>query len=96
MLGVAIAVVLWSESRRTHDHILLSQNRDSPKPGGSGPRIYIPQEQGGPVIAPDTGLHFRRLLRLSGLYSGSIRTRLHTVGLQLLIGLGYNTSARTE
>jgi hypothetical protein len=35
--------------------------------GGSGPRIYIPQEQGGPVIAPGTGFPFRRLLRLTGL-----------------------------
>jgi hypothetical protein len=26
-----------------------------PKPGGSGPRIYNPQEQGGPVIPPGTG-----------------------------------------
>jgi hypothetical protein len=37
-----------------------------PKPGGSGPRIYIPQEQGAPVITPGTGLHFCRLLRLAG------------------------------
>jgi hypothetical protein len=35
--------------------------------GGPGPRIYIPQEQGGPVIPPDTGFPFRRLLRLAGL-----------------------------
>jgi hypothetical protein len=27
-----------------------------PQPGGPGPRIYIPQEQGGPVIPPGTGL----------------------------------------
>jgi hypothetical protein len=26
-----------------------------PQPGGPGPRIYIPKEQGGPVISPDTG-----------------------------------------
>jgi hypothetical protein len=36
-----------------------------PKPGGPGPRIYIPQEQGGPVIPPGTGFPFRRLLRLA-------------------------------
>jgi hypothetical protein len=34
---------------------------------GPGPRIYIPQEQGGPVITPGTGFPFRRLLRLAGL-----------------------------
>jgi hypothetical protein len=38
-----------------------------PKPGGPGPRIYIIQEQGGPVIPPGTGFHFRCLLRLAGL-----------------------------
>jgi hypothetical protein len=32
-----------------------------------GPRIYIPQEQDDSVISPDTGFHFRRLLRLAGL-----------------------------
>jgi hypothetical protein len=37
------------------------------KPGGPGPRIYIPQEQGGPVIPPGTGFPFRRLLRLAGI-----------------------------
>jgi hypothetical protein len=26
-----------------------------PQPGGPGPRIYIPQEQGGPVLSPGTG-----------------------------------------
>jgi hypothetical protein len=38
-----------------------------PKPGGPGPRIYIPQEQGGPVITLGTWFPFRRLLRLTGL-----------------------------
>jgi hypothetical protein len=37
------------------------------QPGGPGPSIYIPQEQGGPVIAPAIGLPFRRLLQLAGL-----------------------------
>jgi hypothetical protein len=34
---------------------------------GSGPRIHIPQEHGGPIITPDTGFPFRGLLRLAGL-----------------------------
>jgi hypothetical protein len=38
-----------------------------PKLGGPGPCIYIPQEQGGPVIPPVTGFPLRRLLRLAGL-----------------------------
>jgi hypothetical protein len=29
-----------------------------PQPGGPGPRIYIPQEQGDPVIPPGTGFPF--------------------------------------
>jgi hypothetical protein len=44
-----------SGSRGTHDHILLSQIRDCPQPGGSGPRIYVPQEHSGPVIPTGTG-----------------------------------------
>jgi hypothetical protein len=38
-----------------------------PQPGGPGPRIYISQKQGGPVIPPGTGFFFRRLLRLAWL-----------------------------
>jgi hypothetical protein len=38
-----------------------------PQPGGPGPRIYISQEQGGPVIHPGTGFPFHHLLWLAGL-----------------------------
>jgi hypothetical protein len=62
LLAIASAVILSSESLGAHDHVLLSQIRDSSKPGGLGPRIYIPQEQGGPVIPPGTGFPFRHLL----------------------------------
>jgi hypothetical protein len=68
LLSLARAVILGFKSRRTHDHILLSHLR-LPQPGGPGPCIYIPQEQGSPVILPGTGFHFRRLLRLAGKYS---------------------------
>jgi hypothetical protein len=37
-----------------------------PQTGGPGPRIYIPQEEGGPVTLLGTGTPFRRLLRLAG------------------------------
>jgi hypothetical protein len=67
LLVLGSAVILGSESRRTRDNILLSQIRDSPNQGGPDPLIYIPQEQGGPVIPPGTGFPFRRLLRLAGL-----------------------------
>jgi hypothetical protein len=66
LLGLARAVTLGSKSRRTHDHILLSHLR-LPQPGGPGPCIYIPQEQGGPVIPPGTVFPFCRLLRLAGM-----------------------------
>jgi hypothetical protein len=68
LLVLASAVPLGSDSRGTEDRILLSQFLRLPQPGGPGPRIYIPQEQGGPDILPGTGFPFRRLLRLAGLY----------------------------
>jgi hypothetical protein len=58
LLGFANGVILGSESHGTHDHVLLSQIRDSPS------RIYIPQEHGGPVISPG-------LLLLAGLRSNA-------------------------
>jgi hypothetical protein len=45
LLALASAVILRSDSRGTRDHILLSQIRDSPKPGGPGPPIYIPRNR---------------------------------------------------
>jgi hypothetical protein len=44
----------------------LSQFLRLPQPGGPSPRIYIPQEQGGPDIPPGTGFPLHRLLRLPG------------------------------
>jgi hypothetical protein len=54
--GSAICSVItqWSESRRTRNHTSLSH-------------LILPQEQGGPVTSPCTGLPLRRLLRLAGL-----------------------------
>jgi hypothetical protein len=60
-------------SPRQRSHSQIREPRDSlsyftvsnsrlPKPEGPGPRIYIPQEQGDPVLPPGTWLHFRRLL----------------------------------
>jgi hypothetical protein len=66
LLGLARALTLGTKSHRTHNHTLLSRLR-LPKPGGQGPLIYIPQEQGGPVIPPGSGFPFCRLLRLAGL-----------------------------
>jgi hypothetical protein len=52
--------------RYSWPHFTPSDSR-LPQPGGPGLRVYIAQEQGGPVIPPDTGFPFRRLLRLTGL-----------------------------
>jgi hypothetical protein len=67
LLVLASTVPLGSESRGTQYHILLSQFSRFLQPAGPGPRIYIPQEQGGPVIPLSTGFPYCRLLRLAGL-----------------------------
>jgi hypothetical protein len=67
LLALVSAVILGSESRGSRDHNLLSQIRDSLYPGGPGPRIYIPQEQGSLFVAS---------YGLQG-YGGGIRNRLH-------------------
>jgi hypothetical protein len=58
-----------------HSIVRVAQNQkpyftvssETPQPGGPGSRIYIPQEQGGPIIPPGTGFRLRRLLWLAGL-----------------------------
>jgi hypothetical protein len=70
---ICSVITQWSESRKTRNHTLLSHLR-LPQPGRPGSRIYIPQEQGGPVISPGIGFPLHRLLRLAGLrwrYSNS-------------------------
>jgi hypothetical protein len=52
--------------RDSRPYFTVSDSR-LPQPGGPGPRIYIPQEQGGPDIPPGTGFPLRRLLRLAEL-----------------------------
>jgi hypothetical protein len=55
MSVVCSAITHRPESRRTRNHILLSHLR-LPQPGGPVALIYIPQEQGGPVVLPGIGL----------------------------------------
>jgi hypothetical protein len=76
LLVLASAVFLSFDTRGTLDHILLFQIRD-PQPGGPGPRIYIPQEEGGTVIPPGTGFLFVAFYDSQG-YGGGMRTGLHT------------------
>jgi hypothetical protein len=68
-LLVVLDSVVVLRSRVPQDsspHFTFSDSRP-PQPGGPGPRIYIPQEQGRPVIPLGTRFPFRRLLRLAGL-----------------------------
>jgi hypothetical protein len=65
LLALASAVIR-SESRRTHDHILLFQIRDSPNLEGQFP-VFIPLGTGWPSYTPKHWVPFRCLLRLAGL-----------------------------
>jgi hypothetical protein len=56
-----------SHSQVRWPYFTVSHSRLS-QPGGPSPRIYIPQEQGGPLIPPGTGFTFRRLLLFAGLW----------------------------
>jgi hypothetical protein len=87
LLGLTSAVTLGSKTSRTHDHILLSHLR-LPKLGGPDPRIYIPQEQGGPVIPLGTGLPFVASYDSQG-YGGSILTILTILIIPRCAKYGY-------
>jgi hypothetical protein len=63
--AVCSAITQWSKSRRTRSYTLLSHLR-LPQPRGPGSHIYIPQEQGGPVISLGTGFPLCHLLQLAG------------------------------
>jgi hypothetical protein len=73
-LLVQFAVTLWSKSRRTHDHILLSYMKpyftvsyETP-PTWRARFLYLyPPGTRGPVISPDTGFPFCHLWRVAGL-----------------------------
>jgi hypothetical protein len=67
LLGLASAVILRSESRGIHDHILLSQIRDSPNLEGQVPVFISPRNRVAQLYPQALGS-----LRLAGL------PRLHT------------------
>jgi hypothetical protein len=69
LLVLANAIILRSESRGTHDHILLSQILDPPNLEG--------QEQGDPVIPQALGSVFVASYE-SHRYGGDIRPYCHT------------------
>jgi hypothetical protein len=61
-----------------------------PQPGGPCPRIYIPQEQRGPITPLDTWCSLRRLLLLAGLrwwYSNPPPRRQRSLSLSLSLSI---------
>jgi hypothetical protein len=67
VLVLASTVILVSASRGTHDHILLSQIRDSPNPERHVPLFISPRNRVVQLFRQALGSPFRRLLRLAGL-----------------------------
>jgi hypothetical protein len=59
---------------------------ETPKPGEPGPRTYIPQEQGGPVLPQALSSFYVASYDSQG-YGGGILTRLHAVFLSALFGV---------
>jgi hypothetical protein len=62
----------------------------------AGPRIYIPQWQGGPVIPPGTGFAFRRLLRLAELRCRYSRTPSSFIIHHVSVSDGYEHRSLKE
>jgi hypothetical protein len=76
LLALTSAVILRSESHRTHDHILLSQIQDSPNLEGQVP-VFIPPRSRVVWLYPlALGSLFVASYDSQG-YCGGIRTRLH-------------------
>jgi hypothetical protein len=75
--------LLGSKSRRTHGHVLLYHLR-LPQPGGPGPRIYIPQEQGGPVILVTSILICAHTRARGSVFAGTVcRTKSDMCAIML-------------
>jgi hypothetical protein len=75
--GLASAVILRSDSRGTHDHILLSQIRDSPNLEGQAPVFISPRNRVAQFCPKALGSLFVASYDSQG-YGGGIRPRLHT------------------
>jgi hypothetical protein len=75
-LVLARAVILWSETHRTHDRILLSQIGDSPNLEGHVPVFISPRNRVARLYPHSLGSLFIVSYDSQG-YGGGIRTRLH-------------------
>jgi hypothetical protein len=94
LLILASAFILKSESRRAHDHSLLSQIRDSPNLEASSPYLY-PSGRGWPSYNPRHWIPFTSPLTTRRTTVEVIRTLLRTLEKQSAITWRIN-SRRTE
>jgi hypothetical protein len=77
LLVLASSVILRSESRGTHDHVLLFQFRDSPNLQGQVPVFISPRNTVARLSSQALGSLFFTSYD-SQVYGGGIRPRLHT------------------
>jgi hypothetical protein len=77
LLVLASAVILKSESRGTHDHILPSQIQDSPNLEGQATVFVYPRNRVARLYPQALGSLFVASYGSRG-YDGGIRPRLHT------------------
>jgi hypothetical protein len=77
LLVFASPVILRSETHGTHDHILLSQNRDSPNLEGQVPVSIFPRNRVVRLYSQALGSLFFASYDSQGC-GGGIRLRLHT------------------
>jgi hypothetical protein len=76
LLLLASAVILGSESRGTHDHILLSQIRDFSNLEGQIPVFIYPRKRVAQLYPQTLGFLFVAFYDSQG-YGGGTRTSLH-------------------
>jgi hypothetical protein len=76
LLGLASAVIIRSESRGTHDHILLPQIRDFPNLEGQVPVFISPRNRVARLHPQALGSLFVASYESQGYYGG-IRPHLH-------------------
>jgi hypothetical protein len=85
LLVLASAVILKSESRGTHDHILLSQSRDSPNLDGQVTVFIFPRNRVAQLYPQALGSFFVTFYDSQG-YGGGIRPRLQILLITSLHG----------
>jgi hypothetical protein len=77
LLTLTSTIILMSDSRRTHDHILLFHIRDSPNLEGHVPVFIFTRDRVAQFYPQALGSLFLASYDSQG-YGGGIRPRLHT------------------